>query len=85
MAGERTKASSILDELRTLSDKKYVSPLDFAVVYTGLGDRNSAFYWLEKACQERTMRIQELPQPIFDSLRSDPRYHDLMRRIGLSL
>jgi hypothetical protein len=85
LAGERTKASSILDELRTLSDKKYVSPLDFAVVYTGLGDRNSAFHWLEKACQERTMRIQELPQPIFDSLRSDPRYHDLMRRIGLSL
>jgi TolB-like protein/Tfp pilus assembly protein PilF len=85
LAGERTKASSILDELTTLSDKKYVSPLDFAVVYTGLGDRNSAFHWLEKAYQERTMRIQELPQPIFDSLHSDPRYRDLMRRIGLSL
>jgi TolB-like protein/Tfp pilus assembly protein PilF len=85
LAGERTKASSVLDELRTLSDKRYVSPLDFAVVYTGLGDRNSAFHWLEKAYQERTMRIQELPQPIFDSLHSDPRYHDLMRRIGLSL
>jgi TolB-like protein/Tfp pilus assembly protein PilF len=85
LAGERTKASSVLDELRTLSDRRYVSPLDFAVVYTGLDDRNSAFHWLEKTYQERTMRIQELPQPIFDSLRSDPRYHDLMRRIGLSL
>jgi tetratricopeptide (TPR) repeat protein len=85
LSGERSKASSVLDELRTLSDKRYVSPLDFAVVHTGLGDRNSAFHWLEKAYQERTMRIQELPQPIFDSLHSDPRYHDLMRRIGLSL
>jgi TolB-like protein/Tfp pilus assembly protein PilF len=85
LAGERTKASSVLDELRTLSDKRYVSPLDFAIVYTGLGDRNSAFHWLENAYHERTMRIQELPQPIFDSLRSDPRYHDLMRRTGLSL
>src|SRR5580704_314611 len=84
LAGEQAKALSVLDELRTQSEQGYVSPLDFAVVYTGLGDRNSAFDWLEKAYHERTMRIQELPQPIFDSLRSDPRYHDLMRRIGLS-
>ena len=84
LAGEQAKALSVLDKLRTQSEQDYVSPLDFAVVYTGLGDRNSAFHWLEKAYQERTMRIQELPQPIFDSLHSDPRYHDLMRRIGLS-
>jgi hypothetical protein len=84
LAGEQAKALSVLDKLRTQSEQGYVSPLDFAVVYTGLGDRNSAFHWLEKAYHERTMRIQELPQPIFDSLRSDPRYRDLMRRIGLS-
>ena len=84
LAGERTKALSVLDELKTLSKQRYVSPLDFAVVYTGLGDRDSAFQWLEKAYQERTMRIQELPEPLFDSLRSDPRFRDLMRRIGLT-
>jgi len=83
LAGERAKALSALDELKALSLQRYVSPLDIAVVYTGLGDRNSAFQWLEKAYQERTMRIQELPDPIFDSLRSDPRFRDLMRRIGL--
>jgi tetratricopeptide (TPR) repeat protein len=83
LAGERAKALSALDELKALSQQRYVSPLDIAVVYTGLGDRNSAFQWLEKAYQERTMRIQELPEPIFDSLRSDPRFRDLMRRIGL--
>jgi TolB-like protein/DNA-binding winged helix-turn-helix (wHTH) protein/lipoprotein NlpI len=83
LAGEKAKALSALDELKALSQQRYVSPLDIAVVYTGLGDRNSAFQWLEKAFQERTMRIQELPEPIFDSLRSDPRFGDLMRRIGL--
>jgi TolB-like protein/DNA-binding winged helix-turn-helix (wHTH) protein/Flp pilus assembly protein TadD len=82
-AGERAKALSLLDALKAVNRQRYVSPLDIAIVYTGLGDRNSAFHWLEKAYQERTMRIQELPEPIFDSLRSDPRFRDLMRRIGL--
>jgi len=56
-----------------------------AIVYTGLGDRESAFQWLEKAYQDRVMRVQELPQPHFDSLRSDARFQGLMRRIGLPL
>jgi hypothetical protein len=56
-----------------------------AVVYMGLGDRNSAFQWFEKAYQERAARIQEVSEPLFDSLRSDPRFPDLMRRIGLAL
>jgi tetratricopeptide (TPR) repeat protein len=85
LSGERAKALSVVGELKELSNRGYVSPLDIAVVYTGLGDRNGAFQWLEKAYQERTMRIQELPDPIFDSLRSDPRFRDLMRRIGLPL
>ncbi|MCU1259329.1 MAG: cadC 9, partial [Bryobacterales bacterium] len=74
---------STIDDLSTLSRQRYVSPLDIAVVYTGIADRNSAFEWLEKAYQERTMRIQELPDPIFDSLRLDARFNDLMQRIGL--
>jgi hypothetical protein len=83
LAGNREKALTILDELKTLSRQKYVSPVDMAIVYTGLGDRESAFQWLEKAYQDRVMRIQELPQPHFDSLRPDGRFQDLMRRIGL--
>ena len=83
LAGKRDKALRILDELKTLSRQKYVSPVDMAIVYTGLGDRESAFQWLEKAYQDRVMRIQELPQPHFDRLRSDGRFQDLMRRIGL--
>jgi tetratricopeptide (TPR) repeat protein len=84
-AGERAKALSILEGLSTMSKQRYISPVDFAVVYAGLGDVDSTFHWLEKAYQTRTTRIHELPQPYYDSLRSDPRYADLMRRVGLPL
>ena len=83
LAGERAKAVSILEEIKLLSKQQYVSPLDFAIVYTGLGEREMAFQWLETAYSERVMRIQELNEPHFDSLRGDPRYEDLLRRIGI--
>jgi tetratricopeptide (TPR) repeat protein len=82
-AGETLKAKTVLRELNEMSRERYVSPIDLAIVYTGLGDRNAAFLWLERAYRERVMRIQELPDATFDSLRSDPRFGDLLRRIGL--
>ena len=82
--GKEEKALSTIEELKELSKKRYVSPVDIAIVYTGLGDRNSAFFWLEKAYKEHTMRIQELPEPLFDTLRSHPRFRDLMRRLALT-
>jgi TolB-like protein/DNA-binding winged helix-turn-helix (wHTH) protein len=84
-AGERAKAGDILDELATMSKKRYVSPADFAVVYAGLGDAEATFQWLEKAYQARDARLQQLRSMEFDSVRSDPRYADLMRRVGLPL
>jgi tetratricopeptide (TPR) repeat protein len=84
-AGQRGKALDILKQLKALSKQRYVSPIDMAVVYMGLGDRNSVFQWFEKAYQERAARIQEVSEPLFDSLRSDPRFPDLMRRVGLAL
>jgi TolB-like protein/Tfp pilus assembly protein PilF len=83
LAGERTKAESILEELKTLSNQQYVSPFDIAVVYAGLGDLTSTFQRLEEAYQQRVFRIIELTLPMFDSLRSDTRWQDLVRRIGL--
>ena len=74
----------LLGELKVLATQRYVSPVDIAVIYVGLGDRNTAFQWLEKAYQQRTMRIQQLSEPLFDSLRSDPRYMQLMRRLHLA-
>jgi len=83
LAGERAKALSTLHELQALSKQRYASPLDIALIYTGLDDRDMAFQWLETAYSQRVMRIQELNEPHFDSLRSDPRYVDLLRRIGI--
>jgi hypothetical protein len=84
-SGEKAKALDILKELETMARQRYVSPVDFAVVYAGLGDADSTFLWLEKAYQARATRIHELPTMYFDSVRSDPRYADLMKRVGLPL
>ena len=83
LAGERAKAESILKELKTLSQQQYISPFDIAVVYAGLGDLTSTFQLLEQAYQQRVFRIIELTFPMFDNLRPDPRWQDLVRRIGL--
>lgn len=83
LAGERAKAESILEELKTLSQQQYISPFDIAVVYAGLGDLTSTFQLLEQAYQQRVFRIIELTFPMFDNLRPDPRWQDLVRRIGL--
>ena len=83
LAGERAKAESILEELKTLSYQQYISPFDIAVVYAGLGDLTSTFQLLEQAYQQRVFRIIELTFPMFDNLRPDPRWQDLVRRIGL--
>ncbi len=85
VAGDRPKAFAILHDLDELSKHKYVSPIDMAVVYTGLGDKSSAFAWLERGYSERTTRILELPDPIFDALRDDSRFADLTSRVGLPL
>lgn len=82
-SGERAKAAGVLKELTAMSNERFVSPMDFAIVYAGLGDANSTFAWLEIAYRSRATRIHELPQMYFDSVRSDPRYMDLARRVGL--
>ena len=84
-AGERVKALDILKELTELAKQRYITPVDFAILYAGLGDANSTFDWLEKAYQARATRIHELRSMYFDSFRSDARYADLMRRVGLPL
>jgi len=83
LAGERTKALDILDALSSLSQRRYVSPFDISVVHLGLDDRASTFKCLEEAYQQRVWRIIELRMPMFDNLRSDPRWQHLARRIGL--
>ena len=83
LAGEREKALGTLEELKALSKEGYVSPVDFAIVYSGLSNADSAFEWLEIAWRARATRLLELPSMYFDNVRSDPRYSDLMKRMGI--
>ena len=83
LAGDPRKAQKILDELKMLSQQQYISPFDLAVIYAGMGDPDATFQWLEEAYQQRVFRIIELTLPMFDDLRSDARWQDLVRRIGL--
>jgi tetratricopeptide (TPR) repeat protein len=84
-SGDRPRALGILEDLTAMAKKKYVSPVNFAIVYAGLGDADATFQWLEKAFQARDSRIFELRSMYFDGLRGDARYANLMRRIGISL
>jgi tetratricopeptide (TPR) repeat protein len=84
VSGERDKANQILTELREASRQRYVNPYLLAVIYLGLGDKDQAFVWLDKAFQDRSSFLIWLKvEPQFDSLRDDPRFQDLLRRVGL--
>jgi DNA-binding winged helix-turn-helix (wHTH) protein/TolB-like protein len=83
-AGQKAEAQQVLDELRDLQDKRYVSPYTVAGIYAGLGEKDLAFKWLEKAFEERDIWIVNLKvDPIFTKLRSDRRFPDLLLRTGL--
>ena len=85
VSGRRDEAVRVLDELKGLSKQRYVSPYHIAMVYSGLGDKEQVFLWLEKAYEDRSQFMTLLKvEPKFDGLRSDPRFTDLMRRVGLS-
>jgi tetratricopeptide (TPR) repeat protein len=84
LAGRQADALKILNELLDLNKIRYVTPAALVNVYIGLGDKEQAFVWLEKAYQERSNYLAYLKVfPIIDPLRSDPRYADLVRRVGL--
>jgi eukaryotic-like serine/threonine-protein kinase len=85
MAGNRAEALKILDEQKKLAKHGYISPYNFAIIYTGLGDRDRAFEWLEKGYEQRTQYVYRVKrEPMFDSLRSDPRYAELLRKMNLA-
>jgi TolB-like protein/DNA-binding winged helix-turn-helix (wHTH) protein/Tfp pilus assembly protein PilF len=84
VAGNQKEARKILEELEQLSKQKYVSSFPVAAVYAALGDRDEAFKQLEKAYTERSWAMGMLKvNPVFDSLRSDPRFSELLRRMNL--
>jgi TolB-like protein/tetratricopeptide (TPR) repeat protein len=78
-------ARKALEELHKLAERRFVSAYDFAIVYVGLGEANQAFKWLERAYEERSfsMLMSFKGEPRLDGLRPDPRFQDLVRRVGL--
>jgi hypothetical protein len=79
------EAEKILGELQRQSKVAYVSPYMMAVIYSGLGQREKAFEFLEKAYEERSPDFAYFVKADLrlDPLRSDPRFRDLMHRAGL--
>ena len=84
--GRRAEALQIREELRRRDVREYVSPFCMAVIETGLGDKDSAFRWLQKACDTHDGALTFFGEasPAFESLQSDPRYAALRHQLGLS-
>lgn len=82
--GRKAEARAVLKQLNELATHRYVSPYDVAIAHLGLGDKDQAFVWLEKAFQQRSVGMGYLGvEPMFDPLRSDGRFQNLLRRVGL--
>jgi serine/threonine protein kinase/tetratricopeptide (TPR) repeat protein len=84
-AGRRPEAQTVLDKLNLLSKQRYVSAGFRARIYAGLGEKDLAFEWLEKAYADRNINagVGIKLDPVYDPLRSDPRFQDLLRRMNL--
>jgi TolB-like protein/DNA-binding winged helix-turn-helix (wHTH) protein/Tfp pilus assembly protein PilF len=84
VAGQRDEATKIIAELRERAKQQYVSPYLVATIYAGLGDKVQAFDWLQKSYENRCGWLAWLKvDPKLDNLRSDPRFADLLQRVGL--
>jgi tetratricopeptide (TPR) repeat protein len=84
LAGDTNKAQAQLNNLLETSKQKYVSAYHLAAIYVGLKDKDQAFTWLNRAFQDRADWMVNLKvDPRFDSIRSDPRFAELLGRMKL--
>ncbi len=84
MAHQQAEAKKILDQLKERSQQTYVQPMAMAMIHTGLGNRNEAFDWLGRAFEDRSAGLVYLRvDPVFEPVAADPRFAELIRRIGL--
>jgi TolB-like protein/predicted Ser/Thr protein kinase len=76
--------TALIEELKNESQREYVSPYEIALYYARMGDRDHTFEWLEKAYAERSGRMEYIKmEDFFEPFHSDPRYIDLLKRMGL--
>ena len=84
VSGDAAGARKALSELEEISRSRYVPAVYFTAIYTGLGENNKALMWLEKAYAEHDDRlIYNGVEPLADPLRAEPRFRDLLNRVGL--
>jgi len=84
LAGDLAKARAVLTELKSLSGERYIPPSNVAMLCFALGEKDEAFIWLEKAYQDHDVRLSRMKvDPEWDSMRSDPRFVAILKRIGL--
>ena len=82
-SGRKEKARKLLEELKSWAESTYISPYLLAHGCTGIGEKDEAFVWLEKAYEERSSWMAFLKcDPLLDPLRPDPRFKDLLRRMN---
>jgi tetratricopeptide (TPR) repeat protein len=85
LSGRQAEAINLVKELEGLSKRRYVSPLYVARIYAGLRQKDRVFQWLHKGYEDRSDHLLTLGvDPSFDGVRSDQRFTDLLRRIGLT-
>jgi Tfp pilus assembly protein PilF len=83
-SGQGEKATAILNEMLHLKEDRYVPPAQLAYVYAALGEIDEAFMWLDQAFRQRDPSMTWIKgDPEFDSLRFDPRFEELMKKLGL--
>ena len=84
LSGRKAEARKILDDLKKRSNRSYVAQTVMASIYAALGEKDQAFVWLDKAYDEHdAILVQLRVEPMFDQLRSDPRFTVLLKRVGL--
>jgi Tfp pilus assembly protein PilF len=83
IAEKDNEAKRIIEELKEISNKHYVSSYMIATVYASLGENDKAFEWLEKACEERYEGMVYIKtHPNLNPIRTDPRFVELLKKIG---
>ena len=86
ISGKKPEAEKVCDRLKKLSEQKYISPRFIASIYAGLGEKDKALESLSAAYEDRSLQIGPgiIADPTYDSLRAEPRFQDLLRRMGLT-
>jgi TolB-like protein/Tfp pilus assembly protein PilF len=87
VTGRKAEAEKIVVQLKELSERRWVAPYNTAIIYVGMGEKDQAFAWFERAVKDRSYYLEEYlsTDSRLDVLKDDPRFADLWKRIGLPL